>query len=318
MHPSIETAEVQGAAAAEELPTTCYGFEVRASIELRYLRPGSGVPLEVTVGGNGHLPTGEPVRRWIPRDDHPFEAALYQDGGVYRLWVRGTGWYVIDPHVPSIEVPAGGDPVPREERLWGFPTALCFIERRDLPLHAAAVEAGGKALLLAAPGRFGKTTLAAAFLQAGSRVLSEDISCCALGEEPNVIPGPAMLRVRHDSYERMEFPGTRRVGHDEDRVHLALEGRARGNAGPVPLAGIVLLRKTESRTSLERVPGPDALQDLWALSFKLATELDRIRCFQAISDLASRVPIWNLHRPLNYGSVGSIVDQLIQTCLPGR
>jgi hypothetical protein len=318
MKPATETPDVGDPAAAEDLPTTCYGFEVRSSIELRYLRPGSGVPLEVTAGEDGHSPTGEPVRRWIPRDDHPFEAALYQDDGVFRLWVRGTGWYVIDPRVPSIQVPAEGDPVPREERLWGFPAALCFIQRRDLPLHAAAVEAGERALLLAAPGRFGKTTLAGAFLRAGSRVLSEDISCCALGEDLSVIPGPAMLRVRHDSYERLELPGTRRIGHDEDRVHLALEGRARGDAAPVPLAGIVLLRQAEHHTSLERVQGPDALQDLWALSFKLDTEPDRIRCFQAVVDLANRVPIWNLHRPLDYGSVGDVVDQLIETCLPDR
>ena len=302
----------------EDPPTTCYGFEVRTSVELRYLRPGSGVPLEVSVGENGERPEGPPVRRWIPRADHPFEADLYEDHDVFKLWIRETGWYVIDPSVPSIQIPAEGDPVQREERLWGFPTALCFIQRSDLPIHAAAVEVGGRALLLAAPGRFGKTTLAGAFLRAGHRVLSEDISCCDLDPELSVIPGPAMLRVRHDSYERLEFPGTRWMGSDVDRVHLALDGTARGDAGPVPLAGIVLLRRSNGSLTLERVPGPAALQDLWALSFKLPTQQDRIRCFGAIADMSSRVPIWNLRRPLDYTSIDGVVRSLIETCLWDR
>jgi hypothetical protein len=271
----------------------------------------------VTAGENGVPPEGEPVRRWMPRGDHPFEADLYRDGNVFRLWVRDSGWYMIDPTGPSIQVPMEGNPVSREERLWGFPAALCFIERGDLPLHAAAVEVAGMALLLAAPGRFGKTTLAGAFLRAGHRVLSEDISCCTFGPEVSVIPGPAMLRVRHDSYRRLTFPGTRQVGRDEDRVHLALEGQARGSAEPVPLAGVVFLRKSEGAASLEVVPGPDALQDLWALSFKLSTEPDRIRCFRAVAELGSRVPVWNLHRPLDYGTIDDVVNRLIDSCLQG-
>jgi hypothetical protein len=315
MSTSIEHADVADAAPTEHAPTTCYGFHVRGSAGFRYLRSGPGVPLEVSIGDDDRQPGGEPIRRWIPRDDHPFEADLFQDGEVFRLWIRGTGWYVIDPRVPSIQLPASGDPLRREERLWGFPAALCFLHRGDLPLHAAAVDVGGRALLLAAPGRFGKTTLAGAFLRAGHRVLSEDISCCDLTEDPSVVPGPAMLRVRHDSYERLEFPGTRWIGADEDRVHLALEGAARGDAGRVPLAGIVLLRRSERRTALDRIAGPDALRDLWALSFKLPTEPDRIRAFRALADLSSRVPIWNLLRPLDYSSIDGIVDRVVETCL---
>jgi hypothetical protein len=310
----IDEGSVAGSGVAS---STCYGFEVRSPLALRYLRPGSGTPLTVTEGEDPLLPDGEPVRRWIPRPHHPFEADLYRDGGLFKLWIKGTGVYLIDPATPAIQVPADAEPVSREERLWGFPAALCFIQRGDLPLHAAAVEAGGRSLLLAAPGRFGKTTLAGAFLRAGHRVLSEDISCLS-GRPPSVIPGPAMLRVRHDSFERLDFPGTHRIGADEDRVHLAFDDGARGDGEPVPLAGIVLLRKGDGPTTLERVAGPDAVQDLWALSFKISTEADRIRCFEAVVDLADRVPVWNLSRPLVYGEIDELVDSLVTTCLSNR
>jgi hypothetical protein len=315
--PAEPVADERLVAGSRVISSTCYGFEVRSTLALRYLRPGPGVPLTVTEAEDLQRPEGEPVRRWIPRPDHPFEADLYRDGGVFKLWIAGTGVYLIDPAVPAIQVPPHAEPVSREERLWGFPAALCFIQRGDLPIHAAAVEASGSSILLAAPGRFGKTTLAGAFLRAGYRVLSEDISCVS-GLPPSVIPGPAMLRVRHDSFERLEFPGTHRVGADEDRVHLALDDGAKGDGGPVPLAGIVLLRRGEGPTTLERVPGPDAVQDLWALSFKISTEADRIRCFEAIVSLADRVPVWNLSRPLVYGEIDELVDTLVSTCLSDR
>src|SRR4029453_8171040 len=117
-----------------------------------------------------------------------------------------------------------------------------FLPRGALPLHAAAVDLDGSAILLAAPGYHGKTTLAAAFLGAGFRILTEDIACCRVGELPTLFPGPAMLRVRRPSYERLEFPGTRVVAEEPGRVHLALEGSARGDGTPVPLRGIVLLQ----------------------------------------------------------------------------
>ena len=300
---------------ATDRATTCFGYEVRSGIALRYLRPGTGVPLEVSVGSGTHEPVSEPVRRWVPRSGHPFEADLYYEDDLFHLWIKGTGWYEIEPIGPSIRVPPHADGVQREERLWGFPAALCFIHRGDLPLHAAAVEAGGRALLLAAPGRFGKTTLAAAFLRAGHRVLSEDISCCHLAEKLSVIPGPAMLRIRHDTFARFEFPGTERVGEDHDRVHLALDRDARGDALPVPLHGIVFLRASDGTTSLDRVRGEAAIQDLWALSFKLSTETDRIRCFEAVVNIADRTPIWNLSRPLDYATTGDVVQRLLDTCL---
>ena len=294
---------------------TCYGYEIETSLSLRYLRPGVGATsLRISEIEGVDEPVDEPMRRWIPTRDHPFEATLHDDGGRFKFWVKGTGWYLIDPHVPEIKVPRGADPVWREERAWGFPAALCFIARGDLPIHAAAVDVGGRALLFAAPGRFGKTTLAAAFLRRGYRLLSEDISCCRLGDPAVVIPGPAMLRVRHDAYEHLDLASTTVVASDDDRVHLALEDGVRGDGEPVPLAGILLLRKGDGPTTVERVTPTDALQDLWALSFKLPTDDDRARSFAGVTQVADRVPIWNLQRRLRYDELDRVIDLVIDTC----
>src|SRR5918994_7191763 len=92
--------------------------------------------------------------------------------------------------------------------MWGVPAMLCFMEQGYLPLHAASVDVGGEAVLLGAPGTFGKTTLAGAFHNANHRLLSDDISACGLGRQPVVFPGPALLRVRRDVFDRVDFPDT--------------------------------------------------------------------------------------------------------------
>jgi hypothetical protein len=238
---------------------------------------------------------------------------LYRDHRRFWLWVDGGGWFGIDPEYPAIQVPSGVDELRREERLWSIPSLLCFVRRGDLPLHGAAVEVDGRALLLCGPSRAGKTTLAAAFLSAGHRVLSEDLGCCRLSSSPAVLPGPAMLRVRPDVYGRFAFPGTTVVGRDDERVHLALEGDLRGDGGPVPLQAVVLLREADYLRT-EQVRPQEALRDLWAVSLKLPEAKDRTRCFHGLIQLTASVPIWNLYRPLTYRGLPSVVQHLAGLC----
>ena len=187
--------------------------------------------------------------------------------------------------------------------------------RGDQSVHAAAVDVGGSALILAAPGRFGKSTLASAFLQAGGRPLSEDTTCLRVDPAPSIVPGPAMLRIRPDVHERLRFPGTRVLAEDPDRVYLAVDEATRGDDAPVPLRGVVFLRRSEGEMTIERVPADRALPDLWTLSFHLPNDQDRSRCFRTIAELAKQVPVWNLHRRLSFDHIPEVVDGIISTCL---
>ena len=51
---------------------------------------------------------------------------------------------------------------------------------------------------------------------------------------------------------------------------------------------------------LERVAPDRVIPDLWTLTFHLPNDESRTRCFQAVVDLATSVPIWNLHRRLSF------------------
>lgn len=297
---------------------TCFGYDVHTGVRLSFLRQASGdasaVPLDVLEADE---PAGDRpplLAEWTPRPGNELHARLHLDGNYFRFWTDREGWFLIDVAAPSIAVPPSADPVRREVRLWGLPAALCYIARGDLPLHAAAVEVDGRALVFAAPGRFGKTTLAAAFLRAGHRVLAEDLTCCRLSPTPEVLPGPAVLRVRRDMYERLELGGTVAVAEEPERVFLALEEPRRGSGAPVRLSGIVLLREHQEGPRLEPLSAQAALPDLWSLSLNLPTDEDRARCFTGIATLAMGVKLWNLYRPLQFELLPSVVELLVSQC----
>ena len=187
---------------------------------------------------------------------------------------------------------------------------LCFLSRGDLALHASCVEVDGRALVLAAPRRFGKTALATAFAGAGYRVLAEDLVCLSPGSQPSVIPGPAMLRVRRDVADAITVRGAVELGRDADRVHLSLEA-GRGTCDPVPLGGIAMLLEGDTDPQVDLTDAAGVVPDLWYLSFKLHREDDMARCFDSVSQVVFAATTWNLTRRLSIEDLRPTVECLV-------
>jgi hypothetical protein len=261
-------------------------------------------------------PEQSPLFEWTPRPGRPFHARLYRWGDAYRFWVNDMGWFHIDPAKPSIAMPKSGDPLLLEERLWGIPAALCLLGRGDLPVHAAAVDVGGAAVLLAAPGRFGKTTLVSAFMEAGHAVLAEDLTCCRVQDRPVVVPGPAMLRVRKDSYRRLQIKRAAVVGEDDERYHLAIDPALRGDSAPLPIRCVLFLHwgPEGDAVRLQPIAAEEAVRRLWSVAFHFPVDEVRAQCFEQIAGLAAEVELFHLHRPKDYARLGSTVEQVVAAC----
>ncbi len=295
---------------------SAFGFQVHCQHRLRFARSGGGVErLEiVTAREPRRRPDGPPIAWWAMagvETGQEVDRALYRLDHGFEFWVKDIGVYYIDAARGRIEIPEGGNEIVREQRLWGIPTTLCFMERGDLALHAAAVDVDGSAVLLAAPGRHGKTTLALAFHLQGYRVLSEDLACCRVRPSLELLPGPAILRVRSDVYAGHPPSGTHVVLTRSDRVYLGLDDDRKGSSAPVPIAAVVFLRESLHDTTIERVAPPVALADLWALSFRLRTSESQARSFQQLSRLAGEVPMWNLYRPLHMDNLEPTVARIV-------
>ena len=300
----------------------CHGFDVRSDLPILLTRaadPERPMPLLYVDQAPAVVaePARPPIFEWVPAPGRPLAGRLHTVPDGYGMWIDGIGSYQVDLSLPKITAPADLPPERWEFRLWGVPAALCFISRGDLSLHAAAIDIGGAALLLVGPGRFGKTTLAAAFLQTGYRILAEDLCRCTLGPVPAVYPGPPMLRIRRDSYEQLkEFPGTRVVMEEDDRIHLAIDSPSmRGGGEPVPLKAIVILQAWSGPATFDRLDPTVAIPLLWATSFNLPEHADRARCFLGVSGFAGCVPVWRLSRRLEYNGLAHLVDTIVATCM---
>ncbi len=300
---------VEGAALAT-MPSL-YGFSVRTEVPLRFLRSGGGrETLEIVAATNAaERPSSKPLAEWdLKGTAYAARASLYRSGDHFEFWTTDTGRFVLDLDRGTIELPATSDEVLREQRLCGVPMILAYAHRGDFSLHAASVEVGGGAVILAGPSRFGKSTLSFAFHRLGYRVLGEDLICCRT-DPAQVLPGPALLRVRPDVYDGSHVPGATVVVTRPDRVYLALDQERRGTSAPVPLKGIVFLRLADE-LKIEPVAPAHVIADLWHLNFRLATVEDRTRSFHQLTRLAGSVPTWNVHRPMRLDTLEATVEAI--------
>jgi hypothetical protein len=308
----------------ESFQGTCFGFAVQSSLPFAYLREGSGAPLHVNeLNGAASATPGPVVARWTGGPDN-IETRLHSMGDEYRLWLRHVGWFKIDPNLPEIGLPhlpsKAMHPVAREQlmawreaSLWGLPVLLCAMRRGSFPIHAASVDVAGFGLLIGAPGTFGKTTLAAAFLKAGHRMLSDDMACCDLAPSPSVLPGPAVVRLRRDVADWLELPQTRIAFTTEPKIGLAVEPAVRGDGSAVPLRAIVLLHKSDTPPTLARASFSDALRDVFVLSPKAV--LDQAGAFADAARIVETVPVWYLDRKLDVASLPDLVDMIVERCI---
>jgi hypothetical protein len=286
----------------------CHGYDARSDIDLQALREGTGPALEVRLATTVET-EGDLIGEWKERPGNPFHGRLLQRGeGRFSFWASDTGWYEVDTSVPRISVSAGASALRREIRMWGIPTTLCIAARGDLSLHASAVEIDGQAVLLAAPGQHGKTTLAAALMAAGHRLLAEDTISCDAAGGPLVYPGPAVLRMRPDVVDRIEVPGTQVVIDDEDRQYRLLDTEERGSGDALPLGAVIFLRRSDGRPNLQRVPPERAVPDLWSLSFVLPNDASRAAAFDALARISSSIPIFDLGRPMTFDALPEVIE----------
>lgn len=294
----------------------CHGFRVHSAAAQTLLRPATHPGPSLTIRSapsTPREPDRAPLQHWAATEHNTRPQRLHRLDDGYGIWIDGLGGYHVAPALPRITVFGALAAVQWTTRLWGVPAALCF-GHRDISLHAAAVQVGQAALLITAPGRFGKTTLAAAFARSGHRVLTEDICRCEVHGPPRVHPGPAVLRLRPDAAAHVgAIPGARPVFADGERVHLALAPP--GDAAPVPIRAVVALRRQDGPDELERLDPAVALPLLWATSFHLPEAADRARCFLGISALVEQVPMWRLGRQVDYARLPALVDRLVATCL---
>lgn len=298
----------------ETAPHSCFGFSITSEIPLRFTRQGQSADGLTVVEMRGDEPHhDEPhLLDWLTPNG--VAGRLFGGGHIFDFWADGVGWFRIAPFDRTVEVPPSDQDVRREVHLWGVPMMVTFTRLGDLSIHGAAVEHAGRAVIIAAPGEHGKTTLALALHAAGYRLLTEDITRVSFQPDPVVMPGPAVVRMRAGALREVPA-GMSTVASTTTRINLAIDPERRGGADPVPLAAAVLLRiGTDDGVRLERAAPMVALRDLWALAFRIPQTDDRARAFEQLGDLVRAVPVYDLTRPLTFDTLPEVVSRVVELC----
>ena len=178
-----------------------------AAPDLGRLLSGEGLRLTV---GPFTVHVGSPIG-WFARglhllyQEHPLETAQpFADFHVAvaapvgpRRWVRPQARFEIDGRPLFHPVPVSQAIATFE---WGLNWCIANYSHQHLMIHAAVVERGGAAMLLPGDPGAGKSTLCAALVHRGWRLLSDEMALISLADH-SLIPIPRPIALKNESVE---------------------------------------------------------------------------------------------------------------------
>ena len=202
----------------------------------------------------------------------------------------------------------------------GLATALHL---RGIPvLHASAVIADRKAILVAGPAGAGKSTLTAALVTKGAPLLAEDLAVLTIGENDiSVQAGYPRLRLCPDAtlvVERSARDLPRVFGAfipDDKRWVNAADLAGGFRTTPAPLGAIYLLApRCADRSAAKIEPLPAHRAGLALLSHLYGTRWLRIpkaRALEWCARIAGQVPVRILQAPPGLDRIGETADAIV-------
>jgi hypothetical protein len=288
-----------------------FGLRVRSEIPLPELfeaEPGNA-DVTITLGEPADL--GE-----LEHGLHAFEGdLLFVEPEVGRYRIAGGNEIVVQPRP---DVPE------RNVRLFLLGSAFGALlhQRGLLPLHANAVEIGGKAAAFMGPSGEGKSTLAAAFHDRGHRILADDVCVIDLdaGARAMVRPGLPRLRLWKDSMEQ-----SGRDAAQFDRSYAGIDTFEKYDVplapesaviAPVELAAAYLLASDE-QLEIAPLTGIQAAEAVFANTYRgafVSTAGREHSHWAACVRLVRSVPVFQIARPRDLEALGDqcrrIIDHL--------
>jgi hypothetical protein len=188
-------------------------------------------------------------------------------------------------------------------------------------LHATTVTIEGHAVSLLGPSGAGKSTFAAALVQGGSGLLSDDQTAFVWQEaDVHALPGQRGLKLWSDSVQnldpsgysaRLMWPGI----EDLEKFVVELPG-AQGAEAPAPVAGVYLLgprRPEVTEVEISELPPAQRVAVLCANVYggmEPSREL-RVREIAFFSRMAGSVPVRSLRLPHGLDRIADAADAFI-------
>ena len=224
------------------------------------------------------------------------------EGGALRFAIEGIGaWEMAGGR--TIRVVPDARAGPAELRLFTLGSAWSAIglQRGHAVWHGSAVTRNGRTLMICGPQGAGKSTLAAAMLAKGWRLVADDLARIEVprGHVARIYPSATRLKLWSDAVERLGWQD--RILHRDyfraDKFHCEA-----GGAGiePLPLSAIVVLEEAAT-LSTERLTGHAAVTGAFSAALYRPDQLDALKAWPVQTALAATIcaatPVYRLTRP---------------------
>jgi hypothetical protein len=184
------------------------------------------------------------------------------------------------------------------------------------PFHATALVAEGEAVAFLGNSGYGKSSLAAAFLQASYKLLTDDL--LILKDQAGLFLGqPGPPRIKLFAHVAQRFLGRSdgvRMNPESEKLVFALDAEQAALA-PSPLRAIYVLRSPAGQSSARKITirtlrARQAVMALIRNTFNaVVRDPDRLkRQFRAAAQIAERVPVRALSYPRDLSLLPSVVQ----------
>jgi hypothetical protein len=217
-------------------------------------------------------------------------------------------------HGREIVIDRAPDADERIVRLLILGPALAMIaqQRGWLTLHASAVDVDGQAIGFLAPSGGGKSTLAAAFHDAGRAVVDDDLLAIDTGGPvPLAIPGFPRLKLYPDvlTYLGIDPDPLPRLHPDVGKLGRGVKDRFVQR--PLPLRAMYILASGEA-VEMEAVSEAAALIELirYAYGVRVLRSPLGPRHFRQCTSVAARVPVKRLRRPATLTALPQMIERI--------
>lgn len=251
-----------------------------------------------------------------------FQYAALPDGSTYVRW-SGLFEFVVSPegHQVACWPLPNATPAALETYLLGQVLSFALIRRGVEPLHSTAVVIGGQAVGLMGDCGYGKSTLAASFLQAGYPLLTDDLLVAEKkGDRYIVHPGMPRIKLFPEVARSLLGEGVRGrpMNNTTPKLVIPLAGRQR-HAAPAPLRALYVIRPPRSgrprkRVTIRRLSQRQAFLELTRNTFNSrVTDPERLkRQFLFATTLAHEIPVKSISYPRDISVLPSVREAILR------
>jgi HprK-related kinase A len=217
------------------------------------------------------------------------------DVAIRRVWRPKGGWQLAfesDGERPFALMPvAHANPLLEWAMNWCVATQV----KHQVLIHAAVLERGGRALVMPAPPGSGKSTLCAALMLSGWRLLTDEMALLTLEDAPRLLPLGRGVSLKNRSIDLIRDFSPRavftQVTHDTVKGSIAhlqplAEDVIRLNEPAAPAWVVFPQFSADAPTAITPLPRPATLLDLMGQSFN-AEQLG-LPAFRALTGLLAQ------------------------------